>query len=84
MSPAEDFSQSRHEWLIARRKRKNTMAEQHFVELTIVLSCLGEERTVAVGAEKAHGAIEITGEVLVADDGGTDASQGDRNTGRIT
>jgi hypothetical protein len=70
-----------------RRKRKNTMAEQHFVELTIVLPCLGEERTVAVGVEKAHGAIdriEITGEVLVADDGSTDASQGDRNTGRIT
>jgi glycosyltransferase involved in cell wall biosynthesis len=48
------------------------------VELTILMPCLNEARTVAACVHEARGYLErsgLTGEVLVADNGSTDGSQ---------
>jgi len=47
-------------------------------ELTILMPCLNEVRTLAVCIRKAHGFLErnaIAGEVVIADNGSTDGSQ---------
>ena len=49
------------------------------MELTVVMPCLNEAETVATCVRKAMGflaASGISGEVLVADNGSTDGSQG--------
>lgn len=48
------------------------------IELTIVMPCLNEAETIAVCVKKAMGflrAYDISGEVLIADNGSTDGSQ---------
>jgi len=55
-----------------------TMKENQDVELTVVMPCLNEAETVATCVRKAIGflaANDISGEVLVADNGSTDGSQ---------
>lgn len=50
---------------------------QHEIELSIVLPCLNEERTVGACVSKALGFLkshEVNGEVIVADNGSTDGS----------
>ena len=51
--------------------------DSELIELSIVLPCLNEERTVGICIEKAGQFLEkhkITGEVIVADNGSTDSS----------
>ena len=48
------------------------------IEVSVVMPCLNEEKTVAICIKKAMGAMEemgVTGEVVIADNGSTDGSQ---------
>ena len=70
------------------RPEHNEGREQHIakmaqegpvVELTILMPCLNEAETLEVCIRKAQGFLqrnEVSGEVLVADNGSTDGSQG--------
>jgi glycosyltransferase involved in cell wall biosynthesis len=54
-----------------------TPSTEHSLELSVIMPCLNEERTVGVCVEKATrtmDALGITGEVLVVDNGSTDRS----------
>jgi len=58
-------------------KEKNNFDEAVNVELSVVMPCLNESDTLAVCIEKAWQAISennISGEIIVADNGSTDAS----------
>src|SRR5580704_11299760 len=64
--------------MIRRGRIPLTMKENQDVELTVVMPCLNEAETVATCVRKAIGflaANDISGEVLVADNGSTDGSQ---------
>ncbi len=59
-------------------KRLDTANDDDDIELSIVMPCLNEAKTVGVCVEKALralAAMEVTGEVVVADNGSTDGSQ---------
>jgi glycosyltransferase involved in cell wall biosynthesis len=54
------------------------MTARHDIELSVVMPCLNEADTLATCVRKARGAMEragIVGEVIVADNGSTDASR---------
>src|SRR5688500_4143187 len=53
-------------------------AQERFLELSVVMPCLNEADTLATCIEKAQQALRehnITGEIVVADNGSTDGSQ---------
>jgi glycosyltransferase involved in cell wall biosynthesis len=58
---------------------KGSLTENSSVELTVVMPCLNEAETLGICIEKAQRALSasnITGEVVVADNGSADGSQG--------
>jgi glycosyltransferase involved in cell wall biosynthesis len=68
-----------HQDLTTRSERTQSPPRPAKPELTIVIPCLNEAETLGVCIEKAHRffrAYDVRGEVIVADNGSTDGSQG--------